>query len=156
MVVNTLPMAKVTGLWEIYIELSKVIFKLISVMKSWGKWNCPPMDATGPYWLCVNIGSGNGLVLLSNKPLHEPQLTQFWPYGISRPQWLNTEQLSSFDKLVVKPNITINNENCHKMFNENYHKMLIFFISKINVYFPSAMSRSSWSEGRWVNYNQIM
>ena len=47
-------------------------------------WNCPHMDATGPYWWWVNIGSGNGLVPSGNKPLPEPMLTQFsvaiWRY----------------------------------------------------------------------------
>ena len=34
------------------------------------------MNATGPYWSQVNIGSGNGLVLSGNKPLPEPVLTK--------------------------------------------------------------------------------
>ena len=34
------------------------------------------MNATGPYWRLVNIGSGNGLVP-SDKPLPEPMLTRF-------------------------------------------------------------------------------
>ena len=40
-------------------------------------WNCPQIILTGPYWWKVNIGSGNGLVLPGNKPLHEPMLPQF-------------------------------------------------------------------------------
>ena len=35
------------------------------------------MNATGPYLLSVNIGSGNGLVPSGNKPLPETMLTQF-------------------------------------------------------------------------------
>ena len=35
------------------------------------------MNATGPYWRWVNIGSGNGLVPSGNKPLPKPMLTQF-------------------------------------------------------------------------------
>ena len=36
------------------------------------------MNATRPYWEKVNIGSGDGLVLLGNKPLPEPMLTQIY------------------------------------------------------------------------------
>ena len=36
------------------------------------------MNATGPYWWSVNIGSGNGLVLSGNKPLTEPMLIQIY------------------------------------------------------------------------------
>ena len=39
-------------------------------------WNCHNMNVTGLHWWSVNIGSGNGLVLSGNKPLHEPMLTQ--------------------------------------------------------------------------------
>ena len=39
-------------------------------------WNCPDMNITGLHWWLVNIGSGNGLVPSSNKPLPEPVLTQ--------------------------------------------------------------------------------
>ena len=35
------------------------------------------MNATGPYWLQVNIGSGDGMVPSGNKPLPEPLLTKF-------------------------------------------------------------------------------
>ena len=34
------------------------------------------MNATGPYWWEVNIGSGSGLVPSGNKPLPEPVLTK--------------------------------------------------------------------------------
>ena len=36
------------------------------------------MNAIRPYWWEVNIGSGNGLVLLGNKPLPESMLTQIY------------------------------------------------------------------------------
>ena len=41
-------------------------------------WICSQIDATGPYWWSVNLGSGNGLVPLDNKPLPEPMLTQIY------------------------------------------------------------------------------
>ena len=51
--------------------------------------NCPPMDATGLYWRYVNIGSGNGLVPLGNKPLPEPMLSQInVAICVTRPQWI--------------------------------------------------------------------
>ena len=34
------------------------------------------MNALEPYWWYVNIGTGNGLVPLGNKPLPEPVLTK--------------------------------------------------------------------------------
>ena len=40
--------------------------------------NCTQMNATGPYWLQVNIGSGDGLVPSGNKSLPEPMLTQIY------------------------------------------------------------------------------
>ena len=40
------------------------------------------MSHKGPYWVEVNIGSGNGLAPSDNKPLHDPSLTRFMtPYG---------------------------------------------------------------------------
>ena len=41
-------------------------------------WNCSDMNVTGLHWWSVNIGSGNGLVPLGNKPLPEPMLTQIY------------------------------------------------------------------------------
>ena len=38
-------------------------------------WNSYQVN-TASHWSLVNNGSGNGLVLSSNKPLHEPMLTQ--------------------------------------------------------------------------------
>ena len=38
-------------------------------------WNCFQEHAIEPYWLLVNIESGNGLVPSGNKPLPEPMLT---------------------------------------------------------------------------------
>ena len=40
------------------------------------KWKCLQMNATGPYWWQVNIGSGNGLVPEGTKPLTGPLLPQ--------------------------------------------------------------------------------
>ena len=43
-------------------------------------WNCPQMNAAGPYWWPVkpvNTGSGNGLMPSGNKPLSQPMLTKF-------------------------------------------------------------------------------
>ena len=37
---------------------------------------CPQVNATRPHWWLVNVGSGNGLVPLGNKPLPEPLMTQ--------------------------------------------------------------------------------
>ena len=39
-------------------------------------WWCPQMNATGPCWWSVNIGSGSGLVPSGNKPLPEPELNK--------------------------------------------------------------------------------
>ena len=41
-------------------------------------WNCSQMHASEPYWLELNIGSGNGLVLSCNKPSSEPMLGQIY------------------------------------------------------------------------------
>ena len=38
-------------------------------------WNCPQMNVTGPHWLSVNIGAGNGFVPLSSGPLPDTILT---------------------------------------------------------------------------------
>ena len=38
----------------------------------------PQMNVTGPYLWYISIGSGNGLVPLGNKQLHEPMLTQIY------------------------------------------------------------------------------
>ena len=40
--------------------------------------NGPQMNAPGLYWWEINIGLGNRLVPLGNKPLLEPMLTQFY------------------------------------------------------------------------------
>ena len=51
--------------------------------------NCHQMNATGPSWWWVNIGSTNGLVPSGNKPLPEPMLTQIYAAnGVTRPQWV--------------------------------------------------------------------
>ena len=48
-------------------------------------WKCPNINVTGLHWWSVDIGSGNGLVPLANKPLPEPMLTQIsvaiWGWG---------------------------------------------------------------------------
>ena len=49
---------------------------------------------TKPHLWLVNIGSGNGLVPDGTKPLHELMLTQFAPYGVTRPQWVNLLKLN--------------------------------------------------------------
>ena len=59
------------------------------------------MNATGPHWWCVIIGSGNGLVLSGNKPLPEQSLTLMYvtmSCGITRTQCLK-------DHLQVRNNI---------------------------------------------------
>ena len=73
-----------------------VIFKLIkqnNSMNSLGicrdialRW-IPPVES---HWYEINIGSGDGLVPLGNKPLREPMLPRsVSPYGVTRPQWVN-------------------------------------------------------------------
>ena len=44
-------------------------------------------------WWQVNIGSGNGLVLLSNKPLTEQVLPNISVYGVTRLQWVQLSEL---------------------------------------------------------------
>ena len=57
----------------------KVIFKQILVNGGWRiLQNCLEINATRTYWWQVNIGSGNGLVPLGNKPSPEPMLTQIY------------------------------------------------------------------------------
>ena len=56
------------------------------------------MNATGPYWWSVNIGSGNGLV--------SHYLIQCWfgslsPYGVTRPQWVNWQHNTSRKHMMV-------------------------------------------------------
>ena len=46
--------------------------------------NCPPMNANGPYWSSVSIGSGKCLVILDNKPLPATMLTQIY---VVVPRW---------------------------------------------------------------------
>ena len=49
------------------------------------------VNATEHLFWQVNIGSGNGLVLSSNKPLPEPMLTQIYvAIYVTRQQWVNT------------------------------------------------------------------
>ena len=55
-----------------------VIFKGILVTDGWGISckNCLYLNIFEPNWWSTNIGSGNGLVPLGNKPLPDPVLTQ--------------------------------------------------------------------------------
>ena len=77
-------------------------------------WNCPNMNVSGLHWWSVNIGSGNGLVPSGNKPLPEVMLTQILsPYGVTRPQWVNSLTLRQNDHHftdIVK--CIFINENC--------------------------------------------
>ena len=52
------------------------------------------MNAAGPYWSQVNIGTGNGLMPPGSKPLPEPIMTWFNipPYDVTRPQWVKQYQ----------------------------------------------------------------
>ena len=52
------------------------------------------MNATGPYWWLINIGSRNGLVPSGDKPLPEPVLTKSpTANGVTMPQWVNVNYL---------------------------------------------------------------
>ena len=58
------------------------------------------MNATGPYWWSVNIGSGNGLVLSGSTQLPDQMLTQInvdpdkcWPRSVS-PNSITRSQLT--------------------------------------------------------------
>ena len=60
------------------------------------------MNDTEPCWWEVNIGSGNGLVPLGNKPLPEPMLTQFLvAYGVARPQWVKQELIKPVNSWIM-------------------------------------------------------
>ena len=49
----------------------------------------PSAECHWPHRWLVNIGSSNGLVPSSSKPLPEPILTgSMPPYGVTRPQWV--------------------------------------------------------------------
>ena len=53
--------------------------------------NCLQRNAAGPHWLPVNIGSGDGLLLSGNKPLHEPcWIRTVMPYGVTSSRWINS------------------------------------------------------------------
>ena len=53
-------------------------------------WNDPYVNATRSHRLLVIIGSGNGLVPASDKPVPAPMLTQtLSPYGVTKPQWVD-------------------------------------------------------------------
>ena len=73
----------------------EIIFELISRIDIYlslsfpGK--CLLVNASRPHWWSANSGSGNGLVLSSNKPLPEPILTQ-----ISITLWLRSATMSWF------------------------------------------------------------
>ena len=73
-------------------NLTQVIFKIILAIDGWGIF-CDVVlrfIVTWPHWWYVNIGSGKGLVLPSNKLLPEPMLTHSMsPFRITRPQWVN-------------------------------------------------------------------
>ena len=60
--------------------LKWVIFKLISRVDIFEHflWNCPEVYTTRSHWWLVNIGSDNGLVSSSNKPLPEPIFAKFY------------------------------------------------------------------------------
>ena len=46
--------------------------------------NCVQIYAMGPHYYYIKIGSGNGLVPLGNKPLHENNVDQvIWHYMAS-------------------------------------------------------------------------
>ena len=69
-------------------------------------WSCPQMNVTGPHWLVINIGSGNGLV--PNTPSH--YLRQCWPtslspYGIIKPQYFVTLTSQLFCDMIDWSNI---------------------------------------------------
>ena len=63
------------GSWEIWMQMLEWNFQ-----SSFSDWYilCPHMNAMGPYWWEVNIGSGNGLVPSGSKPIPEPILTQIY------------------------------------------------------------------------------
>ena len=68
-------------------------------------WNCPQMNATGPYWWCVNIGSVNDLVPSGNKPSPEPMLTQIY-VAI----WRHYTTVSDGGNLLYHKGITVFND----------------------------------------------
>ena len=47
------------------------------------------MNATGPHWWQVNIGSGNGLVPSGDKPMLTYRSMS--PYDVTWPQWVNLD-----------------------------------------------------------------
>ena len=53
--------------------------------------NFSQINVPEPHWWQVNIGSGNGLVSLSNKPLPGSRLNQM-SNGITRPKWVNIQR----------------------------------------------------------------
>ena len=62
---NVNPLASEKSGWN----FKSVIFKLKDRYLKQLLQNCLQISATIPYWWLVNIGSGNGLVPISNKPL---------------------------------------------------------------------------------------
>ena len=63
--------------WKIWLQsqISKFQTHFNDKYLKYFLWNWYQVNVTVPYWLLVNIGSGNGLVPSGNKPLPEPVLT---------------------------------------------------------------------------------
>ena len=55
--------------------LSNETWDILSIQVYYSK-----MNAKGPHWLYIDIGSGNGLLPSGNKPLSEPMLTEIYVY----------------------------------------------------------------------------
>ena len=66
------------GPWEIWMKFYMSNFQgnFIDLWPRYLFWYCPQINVIRPCQLWVNIGSGNGLVPSSNKPLPEPILSQ--------------------------------------------------------------------------------
>ena len=69
--VNSLPLGDLAVIIKTYFQS-----RLADWYHEYFLWNFPQMNATIQLWLLVNIGSGNGLVLSGDKPLHKPMLIQ--------------------------------------------------------------------------------
>ena len=64
--------------WRRSCSLKLVVLNLFHIKDRYILRNCHRMNDRTSYWRLVNIGSGNGLVPSSKKPLPRPMLSQFY------------------------------------------------------------------------------
>ena len=87
-------------------NIELVIFKLKGRYLQHVLWICPHVNAGRPHWWLVSIGSGNGLVPSSNKPLPGPMLWLYNLYKLHGPDAVGEKPSNLITHSLTKPTLT--------------------------------------------------